>query len=158
MTVELADWARAAETKMTSTPLSGNESLSKASVLRKFFWGAPKREVIKVTKVTKAVSRALTYHSPWSTHTAKYAVYSAQVTTSSSTDLHKGLRVMMKKDPPSHFDFEMIYVSLPATSSFTFAYHEYSSPKRSRMQEQQRSRAIRTQEAYSGDSKVYFPN
>ncbi|KAG1871608.1 hypothetical protein F4604DRAFT_1768978 [Suillus subluteus] len=112
ITVELTDWARAAGTKITSAHRSGNENLSKDPVKRKSFWDGSKREAPKVAKVTKVVSRASTYdHPPWLTYSAKYAVYSAQVTTSPSKDLHKGLRAMTKKDPPSHFDFEMVYFS-----------------------------------------------
>ncbi|KAG2129991.1 hypothetical protein BD769DRAFT_1453255, partial [Suillus cothurnatus] len=81
-------------------------------VKRKSFWDGSKREAPKVAKVTEAVSRAMTYdHPPWLTHSAKYAVYSAQVTTTSNKDLYKGLKAMTKKDPPSHFDFEMVYFS-----------------------------------------------
>lgn len=112
ITVELTDWARAAGTKMTSTHRSGHEVQSKDPVKRKGFWDSSKRETPKVAKVTKALSRASTYdHVPWVTHNAKYAVYSAQVTTTPSKDLHKGLRAMTKKDPPTHFDFEMVYFS-----------------------------------------------
>ncbi|KAG2107834.1 hypothetical protein BD769DRAFT_1500263 [Suillus cothurnatus] len=112
ITVELTDWARAAGTKITSTHRSGSENLSKDPVKRKSFWDGSKREAPKVAKVTKAVSRASTFdHPPWLTHSAKYAVYSAQVTTTPNKDLYKGLRAMTKKDPPSHFDFEMVYFS-----------------------------------------------
>ncbi|KAG1902642.1 uncharacterized protein F5891DRAFT_1022595 [Suillus fuscotomentosus] len=112
ISVELAEWARAAGTKMISTHRPGNENLSKDPVKRKGFWDGSKREVPKVAKVTKAVSRASTYdHPPWVTHRAKYAVYSAEVMTTPNKDLHKGLRAMTKKDPPSHFDFEMVYFS-----------------------------------------------
>ncbi|KAG2138221.1 hypothetical protein BD769DRAFT_1434765, partial [Suillus cothurnatus] len=101
ITVELTDWEHAAGMKITSTHRSGSENLSKDPVKRK-------REAPKVAKVTEAVSRAMTYnHPPWLTHSAKYAVYSAQVTTTSNKDLYKGLKAMTKKDPPSHFDFEM---------------------------------------------------
>lgn len=105
---------------MTSIHRSGNEILSKDPVKRKSFWDGSKREAPKVAKVTKAVSRASTFdHPPWLNHSAKYAVYSAQVTTTPSKDLFKGLRAMTKKDPPSHFDFEMVYVSLPVASFVT---------------------------------------
>lgn len=112
ITVELTDWARAAGTKVTAIHRSGHEILSKDPVKRKSFWDGSKREAPKVAKATKVVSRASTYdYPPWLTHRAKYAVYSAQVTTKPSKDLNKGLRAMTKKDPPSHFDFEMVYFS-----------------------------------------------
>ncbi|KAG2141054.1 hypothetical protein DEU56DRAFT_797004 [Suillus clintonianus] len=112
ITVELTDWARAVGTKLTSSHHSGTENQPKNPVKRKGFWDISKREIAKVAKVSKVVSRASTYDNrPWWTHSAKYAVYSAQVTTTPSKDLHKGLRAMTKKDPPSHFDFEMVYFS-----------------------------------------------
>jgi hypothetical protein len=105
---------------VTAIHRSGHEILSKDPVKRKSFWDGSKREAPKVAKATKVVSRASTYdYPPWLTHRAKYAVYSAQVTTKPSKDLNKGLRAMTKKDPPSHFDFEMVYVSSPVTSFFT---------------------------------------
>ncbi|KAG1718293.1 hypothetical protein EDB19DRAFT_952071 [Suillus lakei] len=106
ITVELTDWARAAGTKIIAVHHSGSENIPKDPVKHKGFLDGSKYEAPKV------VSRARTYdHPPWWTRSAKYAVYSAQVTTSPSNDLHKGLRSMTKKDPPSHFDFEMVYFS-----------------------------------------------
>ncbi|KAG2052673.1 hypothetical protein BDR06DRAFT_1009302 [Suillus hirtellus] len=65
----------------------------------------------KLVKVIKAAPRASYDHPPWVTHRAKYAVHSAEVATTPSKDLCKGLRAMTKKDPLSHFDFEMVYSS-----------------------------------------------
>ncbi|KAG1730664.1 uncharacterized protein EDB91DRAFT_1059251, partial [Suillus paluster] len=109
ITVELTDWARAAGTKKPFVPRSGGENIPKNPVKRKGFWDIVKGEAPKGPKV---VSRASTHdHPQWWRYSAKYAVYSAQVTTNPSKDLHKGLKAMTKKDPPSHFDFEMVYFS-----------------------------------------------
>ena len=107
ITVEITDWACAAGTKVPPTQRFGSENLPKDPVKRKTFWGSSKSEAAKV-----APPAPVHVHQPWRTHIARYAVYSAKVTTSPSKDLHKGLKAMTKKDPPSHFDFEMVYVSL----------------------------------------------
>ncbi|KAG0706642.1 hypothetical protein DFH29DRAFT_900607 [Suillus ampliporus] len=112
ITVELTDWAHAAGTKKSSAQRSGGENLSKNPVKRKGFWDGSLKSKSETSKKPKVVSRASTHDYPqWGTHSATYAVYSAEVTTSPNKDLHKGLRAMTKKDPPSHFDFEMVYFS-----------------------------------------------
>ena len=66
--------------------------------------------------------------------TASYVVYSATVTTSPSESLRKGLYDMTKKDPPSKFEFELIYVSLPNSSVASHTHNGHSSPKCNTMQ------------------------
>jgi len=113
ITVEITDWAVAAGTNTCSGQRSDMEKQSSSFVKRKIFWGnSKKNEKNEAHKVTSP-SRSSTYEQrPWSTHTARYAVYQAEVMITLSDDLHKGLKAMTKKDPPSHFDFEMVYVSL----------------------------------------------
>jgi len=110
ITVEIIDWALFAGTKKPSAQHSNAENMQSNPVKCKAFWGDSRAS--ETPKVTPP-SRAATYDfPPWSTHTARYAVYSAAVIANPSDDLHKGLRYMTKREPPSHFDFEMVYVSL----------------------------------------------
>ncbi|KAG1881303.1 hypothetical protein F4604DRAFT_1922327 [Suillus subluteus] len=86
------------------------ENLSKNPIKRESFWDGSKRAAPTVAQVTEVMSRASTYdHPPWLTCSAKYIIYSAPVTTSPTKDLHKGLKVMTKKNPPSHFHFKMVH-------------------------------------------------
>ncbi|KAG2140195.1 hypothetical protein DEU56DRAFT_900984 [Suillus clintonianus] len=102
ITVELTDWARASGTKT-------HIHISLDPVKRKDFWDGSNSEAPEVAKV---VSRASTHaRPPWWTHSARYTVYSAQVTTSPSEGLQRGLRAMTKGDPPFHFNFELVYFS-----------------------------------------------
>jgi hypothetical protein len=110
ITVEITDWALHAGTNKPSVQHSGMENLPSNPVKRKAFWGDSKAS--ETPKVAPP-SRAATYDfPPWSTHTARYAVYSAAVMVNCSDDLHRGLRATTKGEPPSQFDFEMVYVSL----------------------------------------------
>jgi hypothetical protein len=111
--VEITDWAIAAGTKKPHAQHTGIENLPKNPVKRKGFWGgiSKKSEAPKVAPPSRSSTLD---HPPWSKYTARYAVYSAEVVISPSDDLHKGLKAMTKKDPPSHFEFEMVYVSIPA--------------------------------------------
>jgi len=58
--------------------------------------------------------KATSQSQPLTCLTAKYIVYSADVSTHPSEDLREGLKAMTKKDPPPDFEFQMVYVSLPA--------------------------------------------
>lgn len=109
ITVEITDWALAAGTKKKSTQHAGVDNLPKNPAKRKGFWSNSKKS--QAPNVAPPSRSATIDHPPWSTHTAKYTVYSAQVTTSASHDLLKGLKAMTKKEPPSRFAFEMVYFS-----------------------------------------------
>jgi len=110
ITVDITDWALHAGTNKPSVQHSGMENPPSNPVKRKGFWNSSKKS--ETPKVAPP-SRSATYEfPPLMTHTATYAVYSAGVEINMSHDIHKGLKAMTKKDPPSHFDFEMVYVSL----------------------------------------------
>lgn len=115
ITVEITDWALHAGTSKPSVQHSDTENLSSNPVKRKAFWNSFKKgETPKVAPPSRAATYDFQNYDfpPLMTHTATYAVYSAEVKINPSDDLHKGLIAMTKKDPPSHFDFEMVYVSL----------------------------------------------
>lgn len=115
ISVGITEWALAAGTKESSAQRSDVENIPNNSMKRKvLFWGNSKKSEKSVAQKVTPPSRMSTYDQrSWQTYTAKYAVYSAGVMVKPSEDLHKGLKSMTKKDPPSHFEFEMVYVSLP---------------------------------------------
>ncbi|OAX40997.1 hypothetical protein K503DRAFT_798335 [Rhizopogon vinicolor AM-OR11-026] len=109
VTVEITDWALAAGTKKPSTQHASMENLPMNPVDHKGFWGNSKQS--EAPNVAPPSRSATFDHPPWSTHTAKYTVYSAEVTTSASHDILRGLNATTKKVPPSHFALEMVYFS-----------------------------------------------
>jgi hypothetical protein len=111
ITVEITDLALAAGTKTPSAQHAGVENPSKNPVQCEGFWEdiSTKSETLMVAPPSQASTLD---HPPWSTYTAKYAVYSAAVSVHPSTGFRDGLYAMTKKYPPDDFDFEMVYVSL----------------------------------------------
>jgi hypothetical protein len=113
ITIEITDWALAAGTKTPSAQHAGVENLSKNPVKCEGFWEDISTKSEAPMVVSSSQASALHY-PPWSTYTARYAVYSAAVSVHSSSGLRKGLHAMTKKYPPTGFNFEMVYVSLPS--------------------------------------------
>jgi hypothetical protein len=113
ITVEITDLALAAGTKTPSAQHAGVENPSKNPVQCEGFWEdiSTKSETLMVAPPSQASTLD---HPPWSTYTAKYAVYSAAVSVHPSIGFRDGLYAMTKKYPPADFDFEMVYVSLPS--------------------------------------------
>jgi hypothetical protein len=111
ITVEITDWALAAGTKIPSAQHAGVENLSMNPVKCEGFWEdiSTKSEAPMVAPPSPASTLG---HLPWSTYTARYAVYSAAVSIHPSSGFREGLYAMTKKYPPKGFDFEMVYVSL----------------------------------------------
>lgn len=115
ITVNITDWALAAGTKKPSSQHSDMENQLNNHVKDKGFWANFKLSgMSEAPKVTPPPRASTHKQGPWSTHTAKYAVYSAEVMVSLSEDLHKGIKAVTKKAPPSRFDFKMVYVSFPS--------------------------------------------
>jgi hypothetical protein len=114
ITIEITDWALAAGTKTPSAQHAGVENLSKNPVKCEGFWEdiSTKSEVPIMVPPSQASTLD---HPPWSTYTARYAVYSAAVSVYPIRGLHDGLHAMTKKYPPLDFECEMVYVSLPST-------------------------------------------
>jgi hypothetical protein len=113
ITVKITDWALAAGTKTPSAQHTGMENLANNTVKCEEFCDDTftKSAVPKMTPPSQASTLD---HPPWSTYTAKYAVYSAAVSIHLTSGLRLGLHTMTKKYPPPHFDFEAVYVSLPS--------------------------------------------
>ena len=109
--VTIPNWVLDAETKRSSAEWPVKDSLPNKSKKRKEFWGpSATSEAQEITPMSRTSSSAEQFHIS----TASYAVYSANVTTALNKDLREGLKAMTKKDPPPHFEFQMVYVSIPA--------------------------------------------
>jgi hypothetical protein len=117
ITVKITDLALAAGTKTPSAQHAGVEKPSVNPVKCEGFWEdiSTKSEAPMVAPPSPASTLD---HPPWSTYTARYAVYSAAVSIHPSSSFREGLYAMTKKYPPNGFDFEMVYVSLARLLSF----------------------------------------
>jgi len=110
--VDITDWALAAGTKRPSTQQSHGDDVSNDFMKGEDFWNSSERSGSETPK-TIPPSRASTFERR--TQTASYTVYSAEVTTNQNENLRKDLKLMTKKDLPSRFRSELVYVSLPSS-------------------------------------------